>query len=438
VIVEGNLIRPQATVVVPTRNRAHLAITAISSVLNQAESGVRIVVSDNSTNNSDRSDLESFCAKLDPNQVTYIRPETPMAMSLHWDWALRAALRLSSDSHLTYLSDRMVFKEGTLRDLLDIATLHSERVITYGEDMVDDSTEPVQLHMQDWTGKLFEIDSAHLLYLSSRAFCPPCIPRMLNSLVPRRVLSEMVDRFGNVFGSISPDFCFAYRCLFLLDSLLYYDKATLIQYAMSRSNGMSYARGVPGPDNADFIDRLPGVSLNYATPIPEFQSNINAVLNEYCVVKAETGSPKFPEVDRRRYLAELGLGLRHLRDPYLARRMKRLLRSNGWTGFDNALSLISRILFLIRGQPSWVVRRIARAISSKLLPKALADSDTRIVSEWLMRFPSTSAAIRYANQSPRRMTTSLGYLRRCKLTDPPGHLKQVRFDDPATMRVEVP
>jgi hypothetical protein len=352
-----------------------------------------------------------------------------MAMSSHWDWALQAALRLSKDSHLTYLSDRMVFKQGTLRELINIASLHSDRVISYDDDMVDDSTEPVQLHMRDWTGKLFEIESAHLLYLSSRAYHPPCLPRMLNSLVPRSVLEDVVERFGSVFASISPDFCFAYRCLFLLDSILYYDRAMLLQYAISRSNGMSYARGLQGVDNADFIGRLPGGSMNFATPIPEFQSNTNAVLNEYCVIKAETRSAKFPEIDRRRYLAEIGLGLRHLRDPLLARRMKRLLRSNGWTGIDYAASLVSRIFFSIRWQPSWVWRRLARAICTKLLPKALVGSDTRI-AKWLMRFPSTAAAIRYANKSPRKMTSSLGFLRRCKLTDPPGHIKEVRVNLP--------
>jgi hypothetical protein len=349
-------------------------------------------------------------------------------MSLHWEWALQAALQRSSDTTFTYLSDRMVFKDGALRDLVNIASEHSNRVISYDDDMVDDSTATVQLHMRDWTGKVFEIDSAHLLYLSARAFYPPCIPRMLNSLVPRAVIEAIVERFGSVFASISPDFCFAYRCLFLVESILYYDRPALIQYGILRSNGMSYARGLMGTDNADFIGQLAGVSMNFATPIPEFQSNINAVLNEYCVVKLETRSSKFPEVDRRRYLAEIALGLRHLKDPHLARSMKNLLRSKGWTSFDHAVSFASRTMLLIRWQPLSVVRRLARAISRRLLPKSLTEGDTRIAKEWFRRFPSTEAAIRYANQSPRKRTSSLGFLGRCKLTHPPGHIREVTLD----------
>jgi hypothetical protein len=362
---------------------------------------------------------------LDQQKLIYVRPQAPMAMSAHWEWALDTAMGASDDSHFTYLSDRMLFKQDVMRDLIEITRSYPDRVISYNDDMVDDSNVPVQLHMRDWTGKIFEIYSAHLLQLSSRAFFPSCIPRMLNSLVPRAVLLDMRKRFGTVFASISPDFYFAYKCLFLVDSIFYYDRPALIQYAITRSNGMSYARGLRSDDNADFISQLAGKPMNFATPIPDLQSFVNAVMNEYCVVKMETGSPKFPPVDRRSYLGEIGLSLRQVRDPYIASKMRRLLRRNGWTALDSAFWYFARVGFLTRRQPSWVVKRLARMVGARVLAGLPARMRLKVFARWLLRFPSARVAIRYANESPRKMTSSLGYLHRCKLTDPPGQIRAV-------------
>ena len=51
-------------VVIPTRNRAQLAMNAIRSLLDQPVDDFRILVSDNSTSQRDRDDLESFCVSL--------------------------------------------------------------------------------------------------------------------------------------------------------------------------------------------------------------------------------------------------------------------------------------------------------------------------------------------------------------------------------------
>jgi len=426
----------RTTVVIPTRNRADLASAAISSVLDQGQASVRVVVSDNSTEEKQSSRLKSFCVGLDQDRVIYIRPHAPMAMSAHWEWALGMAMGASADSHFTYLSDRMIFKQGVMRDLIQIARGYPDRVITYNDDMLDDSTVPVQLYTRDWTGKVFEIDSAHLLHLSSRAFFPSCIPRMLNSLVPRILLDEMRTRFGNVFASISPDFYFAYRCLFLLDSIFYYDRPALLQYAITRSNGMSYARGLRSIDNADFIAQLAGKPMNFATPIPELQSVVNAVMNEYCVVKTETGSPKFPDVDRRSYLGEIGLSLRHVRDRNLASKMRLLLRRNGWTEIDGASWYVSRLAFLIRRQPSWVLSRLAQRVGAKVLAGLAARIGVKVDARWILQFSSAPLAIQYANESPSKRTSSLGYLRRCKLTEPPGHIREVSLSNPVGTNAE--
>ena len=48
---------------------------------------------------------------------------------------------------------------------------------------------------------------------------------MMNNCAPRTVLEGIAKRFGSVFASISPDYNFCFRCLEVVDAILYYDAA---------------------------------------------------------------------------------------------------------------------------------------------------------------------------------------------------------------------
>jgi glycosyltransferase involved in cell wall biosynthesis len=99
-------------VVIPTRNRAELAINALRSVLAESSPAVHVVVSDNSTALEEAEKLSRFCTELGADQVRYIRPPHPQGMSDHWQWALEQARGQSESTHFTYLTDRMVFRPG--------------------------------------------------------------------------------------------------------------------------------------------------------------------------------------------------------------------------------------------------------------------------------------------------------------------------------------
>jgi len=55
---------PAVVVVIPTRNRSHLAVNAIRSVLEQPVETIRVIVSDNFTEEPDRFALAAFCEQL--------------------------------------------------------------------------------------------------------------------------------------------------------------------------------------------------------------------------------------------------------------------------------------------------------------------------------------------------------------------------------------
>ncbi|HEY0730270.1 MAG TPA: glycosyltransferase [Pyrinomonadaceae bacterium] len=59
-------------VVIPTRNRAAIAMNAIRSVLDEAVEDVEVLVSDNSTSEAERDALAKFCGGLEG--LRYVRP----------------------------------------------------------------------------------------------------------------------------------------------------------------------------------------------------------------------------------------------------------------------------------------------------------------------------------------------------------------------------
>ncbi|HZO59467.1 MAG TPA: glycosyltransferase family 2 protein [Solirubrobacterales bacterium] len=419
-----------ATIVVPTRNRPETLAVSVRSILRQAGPDVNVLVSDNSTDPDARDAARDFCAL---ERVRYVRPPEPLPMPAHWAWALDAALGASNATHFAYLTDRMAFKDGELPRLLSAVRRVPDKVVSYNHDAVDDREVPAGLQLFPWTGKLFEVDARHLLYLSSRGVIRPPLPRMLNSIAPRAVLDAVASRFGAVFGSISPDFCFTYRCLDTVDSIVYYDKPLIVQFSMSRSQGASYARGEDSPDRLDFASQLGETQMNYAAPVPQFQTIRNAIFHEYCFVKAESGSGKFPEVDPRAYMAAILEDFSQIESPALRREMLGVLRDNGWVGaprarYDAALGLFGALLRAWSGGRS--LGRIAIGAARRLLGSRLADRAARAgirIPPGLVGFGSAEDAIAYANRHPLPRTADSGHIE--QLFEPPGSTRELPFPE---------
>jgi glycosyltransferase involved in cell wall biosynthesis len=118
-------------VVIPTRNRGSIAMNAIRSVLDQEAENVDLLVSDNSTSESDRETLASFHASCADKRLRYVRPPEPLSMTAHWEWAIQQALGSYSASHFLFLTDRMMFRSGAVNDVLRLAARYPDKIISY-------------------------------------------------------------------------------------------------------------------------------------------------------------------------------------------------------------------------------------------------------------------------------------------------------------------
>ena len=402
----------RVAVATPTRNRADLARAAVESVLRCAHPDITVVVSDNSTDAGERDRLEKFCGRQPPGTVTYVRPPEPLAMSAHWEWLWHTIEETTAATHVTYLTDRLVFTAGSLTELLGIVAHAPDRVLSYQVDHVNDESTPVELVQRQWTGQLLELDTRRLLELSSRAVWGDYVPRMLNSIAPIGVLTAIEQRFGNVFGATAPDYRFGYRCLALSDTTLYLDRSCLIEHGMTRSAGISYLRGKMNEDAADFAQRLTEERFG-ATPEPAFETGANALFQEYCAVRSEVGGDRFPPPDWLSYLTANAVSVDRTRDPEWRGRGQVLLRRHGWTRRDSVRHAVGLALemagYFVR-HPAALARSVKRQLWDRppgtpaafLLPRL--GLSPRIRDD--LRFDSDAEAIAHADAHPRARTPS--------------------------------
>lgn len=384
-------------IVVPTRNRPLLAANAVASLRCLDPAVTTVIVSDNSTGEPDRTTLETACRRLDLPALRYIRPPLPMGMTAHWSWVMQEVLADSDVSHVSFLTDRMVFKPDVLAELVGLCSARASEILTYDLDRVEDEGQPVLLVQKEWTDQLLRIHSSHLLRLAARGVSAHCLPQMFNTIVPRDVLERVEHRYGSIFDSISPDLCFAYRCLDVVASVTYWDRAPLIAYAANVSHGGSYSRGRLSPARIDFMRELGATQMNASAPVPELPTASNAVFNEYAFVRVASGG-RLPPIDRRAYLAIAARETDRLEDPQTRARTRALLRAHGWSAGQQAVYHLSRVRDEVR-----FFARHPRCLLDRLAFRAWSRHRA---------FSTTHAALETGKREPRPRSARLGHLRR--------------------------
>jgi hypothetical protein len=325
-------------------------------------------------------------------------------------------------THVAYLGDRWLYRPGVLDDIKAVVRSHSGDVVAYSWDTVDDFLKPVRLRLTPWSGEVLKIESERYLRLAANAdVWHNSLPRMLNCFAPVAVLDQMRRRFGSVFGSVAPDFCFAYRCLALVDAVVYYDRPCMIDHSLNRSTGTNFHRSGSSPDLLDFLEFAGPKGLSYMAPIPNVSVAWNVAVHEYCSVRAEVGSDKFPPLDSTQYLRQLVVWVSQIPDAAERRRNFDRLRDAGWDGDMPELLQARASLSMKWGGRTGPLRAAVRGLLDRLYRVACHPVTKPI---WLVtarlglpppggqrfRFRSTDAALRYALKFPRRRRPSLSHI----------------------------
>ncbi|HVE72403.1 MAG TPA: glycosyltransferase [Thermoanaerobaculia bacterium] len=321
------------TFVLPTRNRAELAIAAIRSLLAQEGCAVRIVVSDNSSSEEEVRLLAEFCRNLGDSRLLYARPPQALLMATHWNWAAEQAMERTDGTHFGIQYDRKLWKPGALRPLVSVCEQHPEAMVAYGSDVALERPSGVVTWIPRATGRLYEIRTATLVRLTSRGMVQElglALPVFANCMVPRATLERMRARFGTICDSAAPDSAFTYRFAATEDRYLYLDDALVFAYAYRLSNGFAYFRGDTRGTYGDWVNLWGDRPWLDAAPIPGLSLGQNVMFHEYNMVQRVVGEERFPPIDREGYLRELAHGLHWIDDPAHLKEMRRVLREHGW------------------------------------------------------------------------------------------------------------
>jgi hypothetical protein len=320
--------------VIPTRNRADMAITAIRYLREQPGCDLRIFVSDNSSREEEVRKLAEFCSALADPRVTYMRAPENLGQGIHWDWALREALARSNATHVTVHYDRKIMRPGHARAWTAVAERYPDKVFTYVTEFIAAEPPPLRLWRPPWTGKLYRLKTSRTIELSARGEALEMghtLPVLSNCIVPRAVVESVVARFGDLCQSTTADSCFAYRFCALHDDYLHLDRSLSILYGSHRSAGLGYLSG-GGGDFADYLATWRGGAWLDAAPIPGVNLGYNMLFHEYELVRRAVGGDRFPPIERAGYLRDLARGLGWIRDANTRAQMVAMLEEHGWTG----------------------------------------------------------------------------------------------------------
>jgi hypothetical protein len=320
------------TMVIPTRNRAPLAIALIKSLLAQ-EYPVTVVVSDNSSVDEDVRLLDDFCRTAADPRLLYVRPPETLTLPEHWEWALAQATTLTDATHFGFQHDRKIFKAGGVTCLAAVAASDPAAVVTYACDYSVISGGGFLAAPYAGSGKLYEIRTAPLV----RKFAAgtfqdfgQAIPLLSNCIVPRPVLERVRARFGDVCNSNAPDLAFLFRFFTLEPRYLHLDAALSVLYAFRFSNAQGYFRSDTSGTFGDFMRLWGDRPWLEAAPIPGLTLGLNIAFHEYNLVQDAVGKETFPVIDMQGYLRELARGFFFIHDERQRAELRAVLEDHGW------------------------------------------------------------------------------------------------------------
>jgi hypothetical protein len=370
---------------------------AAAGLLAEGGEELRVLVSDNSTDEGQAEQLAAFCRARGGARLTYLRAPQ-LVMPTHWDWAVEQALARHASTHISVHYDRKVPKPGRMRALLDAIARHPDRVITYAVDQVNEQQPGFVLWQPPCTGRLYEIPTARVSEMASEgriAEMGHSFPILSNCAVPRPVFAEIRRRFGDICDATGPDAAFTFRFCALAESYMHLDASLSIVYATYRSNGAGYLSGRP-TDYQDFKRTWGDRPWLDAVPLPGLDLGWNVLFQEYELVRREVGDERIPPLSRQGYLDGLAHGLAYVEDDARRAELRSLLEREGWRATADPAAPPGSAPRTLRSRLGGLRRRQSVVL---FLASRLGHKPAHITG---FTFSSEDEAIEFAGRYPRR------------------------------------
>lgn len=216
---------PLFSVVIPTRNRAHLLRSAIRSALDQTFEDYEIIVS----NNFSRDNTEDVVREFAASGVRYVQTDATLSMPDHWEFALNHA----RGRYVTYLCDDDALSPEALQAVADCISRSAARLIVLGSAVYvgGDWFVPEYRNcavLYDYTGREIEYDRRETFDFLATCQNTFKVPRMLNCFVERETLEKVRARAGRIF-LLCPDYSFGIFIMTEIPTWTYIDSPLRLQ-----------------------------------------------------------------------------------------------------------------------------------------------------------------------------------------------------------------
>jgi len=226
----------KVSIVIPTRNRAHLLDYALRSALNQTYRNLEIIVCDNDSCDNTKEVVES-CGN---NNLIYIRTDKALSMPDNWDFALLKA----TGEYITYLTDDSYLLPNTITTVMNELDKYNADVAVWKHSayFAHDWLEPARrnlLYIPKVTFKSYLMNSKLSLQrlFDNDESVSTIIPKTLNSLCHRSIVENTVRVQNRFFLPSCPDYSSAASVMLHVPKYLLIDQALYIDGVTSSSIG---------------------------------------------------------------------------------------------------------------------------------------------------------------------------------------------------------
>lgn len=248
--------QPLFSVIVPTRNRAHLLQHALQSIQDQTFDDFELIVSDNCS-----EDKTADVIRERAPQATYIRPSETLAMPDHWEFALGHA----RGRFVAYLCDDDVWAPSALARASQTISETSAKLVVlfsglyHAPDWLQPDLRNVAIFRPNTGGIQEKRSSDTLQTLFHKCNVINEAPRMLNSFCEREMLLRVRAEVGNRVFLLCPDYSFAAFILSALPVWLFIDEPLHLQGVFPEGIGSTqvFNRGEPAREfEREFKNKL--------------------------------------------------------------------------------------------------------------------------------------------------------------------------------------
>lgn len=264
----------KVSIIIPTRNRAHLLGYAIRSALNQTYQNIEVVICDNASLDDTSKVANLF---LSDSRVKYVRTNDPLSMPDNWDYALKHA----GGDFITYLTDDSVLFSNSIEYVMNELLQTGSSVAVwrhaayYYPDWVERSRQNVLYipHSTNTTKVISSADMVRRLYgMDSRVWTD--IPKSLNSICHRNIVESVLCKQGRFFPPSCPDYSSAAGVLLNTNSYLLIDRVLYIDAVTNSSIGATTSYNL-GEASRRFISEFSeGLSELMSMGVPVAPSGI--------------------------------------------------------------------------------------------------------------------------------------------------------------------